>query len=93
MAAHYVVFPSTRIGTSNRNSNDAQLPLLVYTLLSDSTVTRFYTPTGATIMTELIICALIVILNGAVSLYRLLNEDEAAAQSAEHEYWWWMMPM
>ena len=44
-------------------------------------------------MTELIICALIGILAGAVSLYRLLNEGEAAAQSAEHEYWWWMMPM
>ena len=93
MTAHYVVFPRTRIGRNNRNSHDAQLPLLVYTLLSEITGTRFYTPTGATIMTELIICALIVILAGAVSFYRLLNEDEATAQSAEYAYWWWMMPM
>jgi hypothetical protein len=93
MAAHYVVFSRTRIGKSNRNSNDAQAPLILYTLLSEITGTRFYTPTGATIMTELIIYALIVILAGAVSLYRLLNEDEAAVQSAEYEYWWWMMPM
>jgi hypothetical protein len=93
MAAHYVVVPSTRIRTSDRNSNDALVPLLVYTLLSEITVTRFSTPTGVTIMTEFIICALIVILAGAVSFYRLLNEDEAAAHSADYEYWWWMMPM
>ena len=44
-------------------------------------------------MTELIICAIIVILAVAVSLYCLMNEPEAAAQSAYYEHWWWTMPM
>ena len=44
-------------------------------------------------MTELIICAIIVILAFAVSLYRLLNEPADAAPAAYDEQWWWTLPM
>ena len=42
-------------------------------------------------MTELIICAIIVILAFGVSLYRLLNESDDAQQSSYYEHWWWTM--
>jgi hypothetical protein len=57
------------------------------------TLTRSQLRIGATIMTELIICAIIVILAVAISLYRLWNESEDAPQSAYYEHWWWTMPM
>jgi hypothetical protein len=44
-------------------------------------------------MTELIICAIIVILAFAISLYRLWNQTDELPQSAYYEQWWWTMPM
>ena len=44
-------------------------------------------------MTELIICAIIVILAFAISLYRLFNQSDDLSQAAYNDGWWWTLPM
>ena len=44
-------------------------------------------------MTELIICAIIVILAIAISLYQLRNGADHGSDSAYYESWWWTLPM
>ena len=44
-------------------------------------------------MTELIICALIVLLAAAACVYTLMHSTNAQPHAAYHEYWWLMLPM
>ena len=44
-------------------------------------------------MTELIICAIMIFLAVAVSLYHLQYGHGDATESAYYENWWWTMPM
>lgn len=40
-------------------------------------------------MTELLICAIIVLLAVALSVYRLLNSTDDLPQAVAAEQWWW----
>jgi hypothetical protein len=44
-------------------------------------------------MTELIICAIIIILTFAISMHRSLNQSDDRSQAAYYDCWWWILPM
>jgi len=44
-------------------------------------------------VTELIICAIVIILATAIAVYRLQSASDEAPESAHNEYMWWTMSM
>ena len=89
----YVSLRSATIRNGNRNSYDVWMPAVVYTLISEMTLTRLHERKGATIVTELIICAIVIILATAISVYRLQYASDEALESAYNEYMWWTISM